>query len=145
MVKKAHLFALLVIAAAAGIILSTTADASVYVGFSEARQRAAEGNTGKVHVVGRLLRDANKKPIGLEYDPVRLGPSYFAFTLVDTTHTAQRVVYNNPMPQDFETSEQVVITGAMRGNVFQADNILLKCPSKYIKKDLKGGEMALQR
>lgn len=133
--KKAHIFAIAIIAIAAAIILSTTADASVYVGFGEARQRAAEGNTTKVHVVGKLPRDTQNKPVGLEYDPM-VDPNYFAFTLIDTTHLAQRVVYNNPKPQDFDKSEQVVITGCMKGDVFMADNILLKCPSKYVKKEL---------
>ena len=139
--KKSHLFALGIIAVAVAIILSTTADVSVYVGFGEARARAAEGNNTKVHVVGRLLRDAEKRIVGLEYDPMK-DPNYFAFTLVDSTHVAQRVVYNEPKPQDFETSEQVVITGCMRQNIFLADKILLKCPSKYVKKDLKGTELA---
>ena len=135
--KKSHLFILAIIAVASAIILSTTADASVYVGFGEARTRAAEGNLTKVHVVGKLPRDAAKQPMGLEYDPMT-DPNYFAFTLVDTNRVAQRVIYNNPKPQDFETSEQVVITGAMQNGTFVADNILLKCPSKYVKKDLKG-------
>ena len=135
--KKSHLFVLAIIAVAAAIIFSTTADASVYVGFGEARQRAAEGNATKVHVVGKLLRDGQKRPIDLEYDPMT-DPNYFAFTLVDTMQVAQRVVYNNPKPQDFDASEQVVITGNMRGKVFMADKILLKCPSKYVKKDLDG-------
>ncbi|HEX8659913.1 MAG TPA: cytochrome c maturation protein CcmE [Hymenobacter sp.] len=135
--KKSHLFIMAIIAVAAAIILSTTADASVYVGFGEARQRAAEGNTTKVHVVGKLPRDSQKQPVGLEYDPMT-DPNYFAFTLIDTNRVAQRVVYNNPKPQDFDASEQVVITGCMKGQVFMADNILLKCPSKYVKKDLDG-------
>jgi cytochrome c-type biogenesis protein CcmE len=135
--KKSHLFIMAIIAVAAAIILSTTADASVYVGFGEARQRAAEGNTTKVHVVGKLPRDAQKQPVGLEYDPMT-DPNYFAFTLIDTNRVAQRVIYNNPKPQDFDASEQVVITGCMKGQVFMADNILLKCPSKYVKKDLDG-------
>ena len=139
--KKSSLFIIAIIAVAAAIILSTTADASMYVGFGEARARAAEGNTTKVHVVGRLPRDGQNKPVGLEYDPM-VDPNYFAFTLVDSTKVAQRVVYNNPKPQDFDTSEQVVITGAMRGDVFMADNILLKCPSKYVKKDLEGATAA---
>ena len=141
--KKSHLFILAIIAVAAGIILSTTADASVYVGFSEARQRAAEGNNTKVHVVGKLLRDSQKRPVDLQYDPMT-DPNYFAFTLVDSTHVAQRVVYNQPQPQDFGTSEQVVITGCMKGSVFMADHILLKCPSKYVKKDLKGATASVQ-
>ena len=134
--KKSSLFIIAIIAVAAAIILSTTADASMYVGFGEARQRAAEGNTTKVHVVGRLPRDAQKHPLGLEYDPMT-DPNYFAFTLVDTNRVAQRVVYNNPKPQDFDASEQVVITGSMKGQVFMADQILLKCPSKSVMKDLK--------
>lgn len=139
--KKAHIFAIAIIAIAAAIILSTTADASVYVGFGEARQRAAEGNITKVHVVGKLPRDAQNKPVGLQYDPM-LDPNYFAFTLIDTNKVAQRVVYNNPKPQDFDKSEQVVITGCMKGNIFMADNILLKCPSKYVKKDLNAADGA---
>ena len=139
--KTAHIFIMAISAVAAAIILSTTADASVYVGFGEARQRAAEGNTTKVHVVGKLPRNGQKQPIGLEYDPMT-DPNYFAFTLVDTNRVAQRVIYNNPKPQDFDASEQVVITGCMKGQFFMADNILLKCPSKYVKKDLQGGEVA---
>jgi cytochrome c-type biogenesis protein CcmE len=142
--KKTHILIIAIIAAAAAIIMSTTADASVYVGFGEARQRAAEGNLTKVHVVGKLPRDGQQKPMGLQYDPL-IDPNYFAFTLVDTNRVAQRVVYNNPKPQDFDKSEQVVITGAMRGDVFMADNILLKCPSKYVKKDLDGSEVAATR
>ena len=86
--------------------------------------------------MGKLPRDAQKRPMGLDYDPLK-DPNYFAFTLVDSTQVAQRVIYNNPKPQDFDASEQVVITGCMKGQVFMADNILLKCPSKYVKKDLK--------
>jgi cytochrome c-type biogenesis protein CcmE len=46
--KKAHLLAMGIIAIAIAIILSTTADASVYVTFGEARARAADGNQTKV-------------------------------------------------------------------------------------------------
>lgn len=34
-------------------------------------------------------------------------------------------------PQDFERSEQIVVTGSMKDNQFYADEILMKCPSKY--------------
>lgn len=140
--KKAHILAIAVIAIAIGIIMSAAGDASVYVSFNEAKERATEGNLTKVHVVGRLPRDGQKNILGLEYNPV-LDPNYFAFTLVDTNRVAQRCVYFNPKPQDFDKSEQVVITGAMRNNVFVADKILLKCPSKYVEKDLKGATAGL--
>ncbi|UOQ54657.1 cytochrome c maturation protein CcmE domain-containing protein [Hymenobacter cellulosivorans] len=135
--KKSHLFVIGIIAVAIVIIMSTVGDASVYVSFREARERAADGNLTKVHVVGRLPRDGQKNILGLEYNPT-LDPNYFAFTLVDTNRIAQRVIYFNPKPQDFDKSEQVVITGAMRNDVFVADKILLKCPSKYVEKDIKG-------
>ncbi|MGI4874980.1 MAG: cytochrome c maturation protein CcmE [Janthinobacterium lividum] len=133
--KKSHIFLLVVIAAAVGIIMTTMADASTYSTFSIARQMAATGNPAKVHVVGTLPRDEAKRPVGLEYDPL-VNPNLFAFTLVDTLHVAQRVVYRNPKPQDMDKSEQVVIVGAMKDGVFEADQILTKCPSKYIEKDL---------
>ena len=134
--KKSHLLILAVIAAAIGILLTTSADVSQYVSFKEARELAAEGSTSKVHVVGRLPR-SGQQIMGLEYNPT-LDPNYFAFTLVDTNRIAQRVVYFNPKPQDFDKSEQVVITGCMRNDLFVADKILLKCPSKYVEKDLNG-------
>ncbi|GAB3229804.1 hypothetical protein GCM10027346_15510 [Hymenobacter seoulensis] len=135
--KKAHILVIAVIAVAIGIIMSAAGDASVYVSFKEAKERASEGNLTKVHVVGRLPRDGQQNILGLEYNPT-VDPNYFAFTLVDTNRIAQRVVYYNPKPQDFDKSEQVVITGAMRNNLFVADKILLKCPSKYVEKDIKG-------
>ena len=61
--KKSHLFVLAIIAVAAAIILSTTADASVYVGFGEARAARRRGQyLTKVHVVGKLPRDAAEAP-----------------------------------------------------------------------------------
>ncbi|MEJ7659265.1 MAG: hypothetical protein WKG07_06365 [Hymenobacter sp.] len=74
--KKSHIFMLVVIAAAVGIIISTMSDASSYSTFTIARQQAAAGNESKVHVVGTLPRGADKRPVGLEYDPVE-NPNYF--------------------------------------------------------------------
>ncbi len=134
--KKIHLFAIGIIAAAIFILMSTATDASTYVTFQEATTRAQAGNTTKVHVVGRLPKAPDGSPSGLLYDPL-IDPNHFEFTLIDTLQQAQRVVYYNPKPQDFDRSEQVVITGAMRGDTFVADQILLKCPSKYTENELK--------
>ncbi|WP_400194200.1 cytochrome c maturation protein CcmE [Hymenobacter sp. B81] len=139
--KKTHLLALVVIAIAISIVMATAGDASVYVSFQEAKELAADGDLRKVHVVGRLPHDAQKNPVGLQYNPT-LDPNYFSFTLVDTNRVAQQVVYFNPKPQDFEKSEQVVITGNMRNDVFVADKILLKCPSKYVENEVKGATAA---
>ena len=43
----------------------------------------------------------------------------------------KKVILNQSKPQDFEMSESIVVTGKMKGDSFVADEILLKCPSKY--------------
>lgn len=134
--KKSHIIGMIVIALAIGILMTTAGDASVYVSFKEARERAETGNDTKVHVVGRLKKDPQGHIVGLQYDPL-LDPNYFAFTLIDTLQIEQKVVYFNPKPQDLERSERVVITGNMQNDVFVADKILLKCPSKYVEKEIK--------
>jgi len=139
--KKSHIIGIIVIALAIGIIMSSVGDASTYVSFGEAIERAQEGNATKVHVVGRLKKDPQGH-IDMAYDPL-VDPNYFAFTLVDTNHVAQRVVYYNPKPQDFERSEQIVITGNMQKDVFVADKILLKCPSKYVEKEIQQNTASL--
>lgn len=133
--KKSHIFGIVIIGLAIMIIMSTAGDASTYVSFGEAIVRAQDGDNSKVHVVGRLQKDAQGHIINMQYDPL-IDPNYFAFTLVDTNKVEQRVVYFNPKPQDFDRSEQVVITGNMKQDVFVADKILLKCPSKYVEKDI---------
>jgi cytochrome c-type biogenesis protein CcmE len=135
--KKTHLLALVVIAIAISVVMATASDASVYVSFKEAKELAADGDLRKVHVVGRLPHDAQKNIVGMQYNPT-LDPNYFTFVLVDTNKVQQQVVYFNPKPQDFDKSEQVVITGNMRNDVFVADKILLKCPSKYVEKEVEG-------
>jgi len=134
--KKSHILGIAIIAIAIAIIVSTAGDASSYVSFKEARELAAEGNNNAVHVVGRLKKDAQNHIVGMHYEPLK-DPNYFTFMLVDTNRLEQQVVYFKPKPQDFERSEQVVIIGKMQKDVFVADQILLKCPSKYVENEIK--------
>lgn len=134
--KKSHIFIILIIAAAIGVIISTAGDASTYVSFTEAKKMAGEGEKNKVHVVGKLKKDANGNIIGLQYNPA-IDPNHFSFILVDNNQQEQAVVYRSPKPQDFERSEQVVIIGNIQNETFLADKILMKCPSKYEDKNLK--------
>ncbi|WP_299756066.1 cytochrome c maturation protein CcmE [uncultured Pontibacter sp.] len=140
--KKTHIIGILVIAVAIVIIMSSVGDASTYVSFGEAIERAEDGDMTKVHVVGRLKKDPQGHIVEMNYDPL-VDPNYFSFTLVDTNRVEQRVVYFNPKPQDFERSEQVVITGNMQKDVFVADKILLKCPSKYVEKEIQQNTASL--
>ena len=132
--KKTHIFGIIIIAIAVMIIIITAGDASTYVTFTEARKMATEGNDKKIHVVGQLKKDAEGNILGLQPSDDLLSVSFF---MVDNENTEQKVYYNEPMPPDLERSEQVVVIGNFREDVFIADKILLKCPSKYQEEEIK--------
>ena len=134
--KKSHLFILVIIAAAVGVIISTAGDASTYVCFRDAKEMAADGVDNKVHVVGKLKKDPSGHIVGMEYQP-EVDPNMFKFVLIDNNKEEQTVIYHNPKPQDFDRSEQIVIIGNVQKDIFVADKILMKCPSKYEDKELK--------
>lgn len=134
--KTSHIIAILVIAAAIGIIIATAGDASTYVNFDQAYQMASSGNTKGIHVVGTLKKDDHGNVVGLEKSEDRLS---FSFVLIDDHQKEQKVIYNEPMPPDFLRSEKVVVIGSYQGDNFVASKILLKCPSKYQDQKLKAG------
>lgn len=126
--KKTHIIAILVIASAIAIIISTAGDASTYVSFEQAYQMASAGNKTNIHVVGSLKKDSQGNITGMEPGPDRLS---FSFVLIDEAGREQTVYYNEPMPPDFARSEKIVVIGGFEGERFVASKILLKCPSKY--------------
>ena len=128
--KKLHIFAIITIAIAIGIIISTASDASTYVDFSTAQKMASNGNNSKIHVVGKLRKDEAGNILGMKYEP-SLDANRFEFELMDNNNLIKKVVYNDAKPQDFGKAEQVVIIGKMEGDIFKCDKVLLKCPSKY--------------
>lgn len=136
--KKSHIIALGVIAIAITMIISTIGDASTYLSFNEAKTLAENGNNKSVHVVGELPRNAMGEVVGIKYEPA-IDPNRFEFLMIDSLNTQYKVVHNQPKPQDLEKSEKVVVVGKMNleSGYFQAEKILLKCPSKYNNGDLK--------
>src|SRR3989337_656117 len=126
--KKSHIFLLIVIAIAIGIIVSTADDASTYVGFNEALSMSTSGNKNEIHVVGQLKKDSNGEIIGIKEGDDRVS---FSFIMVDDQGKEQTEYYNQPMPPDFTRSEKVVVIGSYDGDEFNASKIILKCPSKY--------------
>lgn len=134
--KRTHLIAILVIAGAIALIITTAGDASTYVTFDQAHEMAETGNRASIHVVGELKKDAQGHVVGLEPSADMLA---FSFLMLDDNHKEQKVFYNEPMPPDFTRSEKVVVVGSYHGDTFVADKILLKCPSKYQEEKLKAG------
>ncbi|UFH52958.1 cytochrome c maturation protein CcmE [Spirosoma sp. KNUC1025] len=128
--KLSHILGIIVIAVAIGIIVATAGDASSYVTFKQASELAQGGNEKMIHVVGKVKKNDQGQIVDMLYNPA-IDPNHFEFTLVDNNNQEQKVVYNSPKPQDFDRSEQIVVIGAIQGDHFQCNKILLKCPSKY--------------
>ncbi len=118
--KRAHIIAFVVIAVAIGILISASRDVTTYANFAQATQSG-----DRVKLVGQLVKD---RPV--EYNPEK-DPNYLAFYLRDGADDVRRVVLRAGKPQDFERSEEIVLTGHMQGETFEASDMLLKCPSKY--------------
>jgi cytochrome c-type biogenesis protein CcmE len=118
--KKSSILGLVTIAIAIAVIISLYSKASTYGTFSEAKKTGSE-----LRVVGHL--DKQKE---LYYDAAK-DANYFSFYVKDKNGQECKVIFGGTKPQDFERSEQIVLTGQMVGNEFHASDILMKCPSKY--------------
>ena len=119
--KKTHIFILIFVVAAVGVIISLFANTSTYTDFD-----AAVDNPGKeFHVIGKLAKD---KPI--VYD-TKVDANTFTFYMTDQKGVERLVTYKGAKPQDFEKSEQLVVIGKIQNDAFLASSLLLKCPSKY--------------
>ncbi|HAC24549.1 MAG TPA: cytochrome C biogenesis protein, partial [Cytophagales bacterium] len=104
------------------------------VNFDQAYQMAEAGNKASIHVVGELKKDEHGRVTGLEETPDHVSCT---FILVDDQQKEQKVFYNQPIPPDMTKSEKVVVIGKYQNDLFIADKILLKCPSKYQEQKLK--------
>jgi cytochrome c-type biogenesis protein CcmE len=122
--KLSHIILLLGIIASIGVIFTVVADFSSYETFATAN----EIKGSEFHIVGTL-----NKAKQMEYDAEK-NANYFSFYMNDKSGQTCKVVFNGTKPQDFERSEQIVLTGKMGNSEFLASNILLKCPSKYTNK-----------
>lgn len=132
--KKTHIIGLIMIAVAIGLLVTTAGDASTYVTFEDAYQMSREGDDAKIHVVGQLTTNETGEVTGIEPGQDQLS---FSFMMVDDNNNVQQVYYNEPMPPDFLKSEKVVVIGSYHDDLFVADKILLKCPSKYQETEIK--------
>lgn len=118
--KKIYIVAVVMIVVAIGLLTSTAKDVSTYGTFADAA-RTGE----KVKIAGQLSKDKE-----MIYNPEK-DPNHFTFYIKDTKGEEHKVVLLASKPQDFELSEQIVVTGKMKGDEFVATDLLMKCPSKY--------------
>jgi len=132
--RTSHIIILIGIAAAIGVLLMYSVDFSTYDTIETARQKPGK----YVHLIARLDKT---KPV--EYDAIK-DPNYLTFYALDSLGASTKVIYRNVKPAELEQSERVVLKGKMQDDVFNCDDILLKCPSKY-KDDKKQLEKTVSR
>ena len=118
--KKIYIIAILMVAAAIFMLTTAAEDMSTYATFEQAAQTSK-----KVKIAGQLSKDKE-----MIYNPEK-DPNYFSFYITDSEGVEKKVVLLAEKPQDFELSEQIVLTGKMKGDEFVASDMLMKCPSKY--------------
>lgn len=117
--KITHIIALIAIAVAAGTLISVAGDFGTYSNFEDVMKAPDQTH----QIVGVLSTD---KPIAFD-----AGNGEFTFSMKDKNGIEKPVVFHGAKPQDFERTEQIVLTGRMDGERFLAEDMLLKCPSKY--------------
>lgn len=123
--RKIHIAGIGVLVIALALIFSASKDFATYASFTDAQN---SGNT--VKIVGQLVKDKE-----IFYAPEE-NPNYFSFYVEDNKGQVRKVVMHQAKPQDFEMSEQIVVTGQLKNDEFVADDILLKCPSKYKEEEI---------
>jgi cytochrome c-type biogenesis protein CcmE len=119
--KKIHILGIIVIAVAIGVIFTSLQSSATYSNFAE----AFNNQETEYHVVGKL-----NKTVPVQYDP-KINADECSFMMTDNKGVEKRVVLHKSVPQDFQKSEQIVLIGKMQGEEFHANDILMKCPSKY--------------
>ena len=109
--------AVLVVAFLAYGTTSFKSNLTPYVSFEEA---ARSGK--KVQVAGGLVENSTEYLDASEE---------LSFAMVDEEGHTLTVHYNGIKPGNFEEAVQIVAVGTYHQGVFEAEQLLVKCPSKY--------------
>ena len=88
-----------------------------YIPFDQARRA-----TGLVQVNG-VLADKNYV--------LKPGEQYLEFKLKDTQGEVMPVAYHGVIPGNFDQATSIVAIGRYQRDHFEAEQLLVKCPSKY--------------
>ncbi|MGK0363883.1 MAG: cytochrome c-type biogenesis protein CcmE [Saprospiraceae bacterium] len=118
--KKTHIIAIVMIIAAIGIFINSGQDMTAFSTFKQATKSAQI-----VKVSGDLVKSKE-----MYYNPQE-NENLFSFYMKDSEGQERKVILASEKPQDFERSENLVVTGKMEGEDFIASDMLMKCPSKY--------------
>lgn len=130
--KPKYLLGLALIATAAVFLIVTSMSASAQY-FYTVEDLRAKGDS----VVDQNVRVSGAVINGSPLFEVRDNQPYLEFEIADAdkvgTQTPLRIVYNGPKPDLInEPQAQAIVEGHLAADgKFYADNLLLKCPSRY--------------
>jgi cytochrome c-type biogenesis protein CcmE len=125
--KPISIVLLVLIAASIAVLLSFLNASTTYDTVDTAMSKPGKF----VHLMARL-----DKTQPVEYDAIK-DPNYLSFVAVDTLGKSVKVIYHSPKPENFETSERLVLKGKYNDGLFDCKSIQTKCPSKYKEETLK--------
>lgn len=147
-INKFVIGGLLILGAVVFLIWSSTAATSEYfLTIDELNAKGSEVVNRNLRVSGAVLGDT------IQYDPQTLTLTFevahvsgdnatleteggLAVALhqavIDPTRSRMKIVYVGPMPDLLRHEAQAIVTGKLgEDGVFHADELLLKCPTKY--------------
>jgi len=139
---------LLIVAAIVYLIVSSTqANAQYFLTVDEVYSKGAEVRNRDLRISGAVIGDS------IQYDPQTLNLTFTIAhipgdnkeieaqgglakvlhdAVVDQNSQSLTVVYNGPKPDLLRDEAQAILTGKVGDDgVFHADELLLKCPTKY--------------
>jgi cytochrome c-type biogenesis protein CcmE len=125
--KKYYIGGFLIVAALASLLYMGFRDGSVYYyTIGELREKSSSLTGEDVRVAGNVVDGS----IAWDAESLTL-----TFTMSDEEESLP-VVYYGIVPDNFEGDREVVVYGQYdHDGIFSADNILTKCPSKYIPQE----------
>lgn len=106
----------------------------IYAGFSFRRSltpyvdfQQAEKSSSTVQIIGNILHQETS------YD-IQTGK--LGFVIEDKNKNRMKVLYSGVKPANFEQANTAVVIGKYTDGAFQAEKVLVKCPSKYQSKSI---------
>jgi cytochrome c-type biogenesis protein CcmE len=106
----------------------------IYAGFSFRRSltpyvdfQQAEKSGSTVQIIGNILHQETS------YD-IQTGK--LGFIIEDKNKNRMKVFYSGVKPANFEQANTAVVIGRYIDGAFQAEKVLVKCPSKYQGKSI---------
>lgn len=107
----------------AQIFMATTSTGAYYLTVSEVNGSAAQMVDQRIRVSGAVV------PGSEDWNPQEIT---LRFKIQDDKGQQLPIVFFGPRPDNFQRAAEAIIEGRLgSGGEFQADTLLLKCPSRY--------------